>query len=252
MSVSRSLPSDVSPYWMESAFDIRQILKTLAKRSEKISVTVRAGPALGRSFVTIILDAGEAGDLVLDAPSDSALQAAACAGAEMHVHGMIDKIDIDFQLRAGKARQHDGEPALAFALPPRVHKLQRREYFRIPTPMIKPLACVLRVARPEDPAQTREVQALVLDLSLGGVCLQEPASLRLEPGMIFKGSSLVFPETGAIGFDLAIRHAFDIQNWGGRSIRRAGCEFLNFSSASELAVQRFMSKLERDRRATST
>lgn len=245
MSVSRSFPSDSSPYWLESTFEIRQVLKTLAKRSEKVTVY----GSTGESFVTVILDVSERGDVIVDASADSKLNNIATGDRDVLVHGVLDKVDIDFKFSRAKIVDYDGAPALVFAAPARLHKLQRREFFRIPTPMIKPLMCTLYVESEEDSKRIKEHQASVLDISIGGVCLQEPAGLKLVPGAVFKNCSLMVPDSGILRFDLTIRHAFDVENRLGKLNRRAGCEFLNLPSASQQSVQKFLTKLERDRRS---
>ena len=246
MSQGRDFPFNSSPYWMESAFEIRQILKTFAKRSEKITVA----NGLGKFFVTVVLDVTDRGDLILDASADPSLNAIATSEVELQVHGVLDRVDMDFKISKGKIVGYDGAPALLFALPERLHRLQRREYFRIPTPMVKPLMCSLYVEVTEgDEKRIKEYLAPVLDISIGGLCLQEPKDVKLEPGDFFKSCSLLIPEIGVLRFDLSIRHAFDVENRLGKTSRRAGCEFINMPAAGQQSVQKFMTKLERDRRS---
>lgn len=253
MSLPRQYPSELSPYWLESSFEIRQVLKTLAKRTEKILLSTGGD----WSFVTVVLDVSDRGEVVLDANADARVNAKACSSASVGVHGVLDRVDIDFKLCEGRVVQYEGAPALLFQAPSRLHKLQRREYFRIPTPMVKPLMCSLRVSAEEDPnaeakdpnVQVKEHQAQVLDISIGGVCIQQPAGLSLVCGQELKGCRMSVPDWGVLSFDLGIRHVFDVENRLGKVSRRAGCEFLSLSSAAQQAVQKFMSKLERDRRS---
>lgn len=244
MSVSRGFPNELSPYWLEATFEIRQVLKTLAKRTEKIAVT----PLEGEGFVTVVLDVTDRGEVVLDVAPSAAMNAAALKAGGVRVHGEIDRIDIDFALAGGKSVSYEGSPALMFPAPARLHKLQRREFFRLPTPMAKPLMCSLWV---EETIGSKPVEHLaqVLDISLGGVCIQHPPKLEVKAGELFKGCGLALPD-GAIKFDLAVRHTFDVENRLGKTSKRAGCEFINLSPAAQQAIQRFMSKLERDRRST--
>ena len=246
MIKGRSFPFSTSPYWMESAFEIRQVLKTLAKRSEKITVT----NPVGKFFVTVVLDVTERGEVILDASADSGLNILATSGVELQVHGVLDRVDIDFQINKGRLIEHDGAPALVFASPDKLHKLQRREYFRIPTPMVRPLMCSLYVEINElNSPKVKEFLASILDISIGGLCLQEPKGVTLVPGHVFKSCSLLVPDIGVLRFDLSIRHAFEVENRLGRTSRRAGCEFVNMPAAGQQAVQKFMTKLERERRS---
>lgn len=244
MSLSRPYPSDLSPYWLESTFEIRQVLKTFAKRSEKISVMLPDA----ETFITVILDVSERGELILDASGDPKINAKALGENGVRVHGVLDRVDIDFRLPRGKSVEYDGAPALQFIAPVRLHKLQRREFFRLATPMVKPLMCSVFLAEEGEP-KLREHQAQVLDISIGGICVQPPPKLDMVASMIFKDCSMSIPEQGPIRFDLTVRHAFDVENRLGKTSKRAGCEFMNMSAVGQQAVQKFMAKLERDRRS---
>ena len=248
MTASRGFPGESSPYWIESAFDIRQVLKMLAKRSEKLSLSVKlAGQEA--SFLTIALDVSSDGHLVLDACGERRLNEAACLGPVL-ARGSLDRVDIDFKLEGGEMVDHDDAPALSFELPARLHKLQRREYFRVPTPLAKPLTCSLWTQAERDPAgKAQERLATVLDISIGGMCLLEPTDFAFESGEIFKACSLTLPDLGTLRFDLQVRHAFETQNRAGKPSRRAGCEFIGLPVAAQQMIQRFMAKLERDRRS---
>lgn len=249
MTHLRTFPSETSPYWLESTFEIRQVLKTFAKRSEKISVLF----SNGSSFVTVVLDVSERGDLVLDASGDPRINALVTGQDDSSIHGVLDRVDIDFKVSRGKLIDYDGAPAIQFSSPSRLHKLQRREFFRIPTPMVKPLMCTIYIEVNDGTGpKSKEFQAQVLDISIGGICLQEPRGLVLVPGSTHKACSMLIPEFGVLRFDLVIRHAFEVENRLGRASRRAGCEFLNLPSAGQQAVQKFMTKLERDRRSVLT
>jgi c-di-GMP-binding flagellar brake protein YcgR len=246
MSLPRQYPSELSPYWLESSFEIRQVLKTLAKKSEKIALSSHDG----LSFITVVLDVSDKGEVILDANAEPSVNSKTCSEPNVSVHGVLDRVDIEFKLSGGRMVEYDGAPALLFQAPTRLHKLQRREYFRIPTPMVKPLMCTLNIPV-DDVANsgTKEQQAQVLDISIGGICIQQPVGVALHPGQVLKGCGMLIPESGVLRFDLNIRHVFDVENRLGKISRRAGCEFSNLSAIGQQAVQKFMSKLERDRRS---
>jgi c-di-GMP-binding flagellar brake protein YcgR len=119
--------------------------------------------------------------------------------------------------------------------------------------MVKPLMCTIYIEVNDGSGpKSKEYQAQVLDISIGGICLQEPRGMQLAPGSTLKACYKLIPDFGVLRFDLVIRHAFEVENRLGRASRRAGCEFLNLPSAGQQAVQKFMTKLERDRRSVLT
>lgn len=245
MNNSRVFPSKSSPYWLEATLEIRQVLKALAKRSKKVTVH----PVEADAFVTLLLDVTERGDIILDAALHEKLNAAAAGSQGVRVHGEIDRINIDFALTHGTSVSYGGSPALLFPAPTRLHKLQRREFPRLPTPMGKPLTCSLRQGTGDYTITLQEHFAQVLDISLGGVCIQYPASISIKQGEVFKGCALsLFEEE--VRFDLIVRHTFEVENRLGRTSCRAGCQFIDLSMSGQQSVQRFMSKLERNHRST--
>lgn len=243
MSVPRQYPSDLSPYWLEATFEIRQVLKTLAKRAEKITVQ-----GTGEPFVTVILEVSERGEVIVDASASPSVNTSAMGAEGVAVHAVLDRVDIDLSLSKGKLINYEGNVALQFAAPLRLHKLQRREFSRLPTPMAKPLMCSIWLGEMAEGASLVEHQAQILDISLGGLCLQQPPQLEMMAEVIYKNCTMDLPE-GGIRFDLFVRHNFDVENRVGKTSRRAGCEFLNLSVAGRQLVQKFMGKLERDRRS---
>lgn len=239
-------PPDDSPYWMRSALDIRQLMKALAKQQEK--VTIWAGRA--QPFISAVLDVSE-DELVLDFGADAALNAKTLAGANIVVTTTLNRVDIRFEMSKLAAVKYDGAMAFVGALPEKAHKLQRREYFRLPTPVGKPLQCHLFApanAKTGEPA--KDAFASVLDIGLGGLCLLDPGpEFKLMSGEIHRDCQLDLGEFGLIMFDLEICHVFDVENRLGKTKRRAGCRFPSLGRSAEAAIQRYMAKLERDRRA---
>lgn len=239
-------PPDDSPYWVSSALDIRQLMKTLSKRQERLTLWV----GNHQSFLTAVLEARESGELLLDFGGDSELNKKALGMSNLSVTATLDRVDIRFEISSLSQVSFEGGPAFMGKIPSRVHKLQRREYFRVPTPVSKPLRCGLIIpARPELKLLAIEGMADVLDIGLGGMCLLEPGdTLKLVGGMVFKDARLDLGEFGSVAFDLEVCHVFDVENRLGKRKRRAGCKFVKLSHAAEATIQRYMTKIERDRR----
>lgn len=239
-------PPDDSPYWMRSALDIRQLMRLLAKQQEK--VTIWAGRA--QPFVSAVLEADDE-EVIFDFGVDQALNQKTLGGGNIVVTTTLNRVDIRFEIVKFTAVKFDG--AMAFAGPPptRVHKLQRREFFRLPAPVSKPLQCHLFApadAKSGEPA--KDAFAAVLDIGLGGLCLLEPGSdFKMIAGQTHRGCQLDLGEFGMISFDLEVCHVFDVENRLGKTKRRAGCRFPALGRAAEAAIQRYMAKLERERRA---
>lgn len=78
---------------------------------------------------------------------------------------------------------YDRKPAFLVPLPERVLRLQRREYYRLTTPIVNPLKCMV----PLEEGRTREFP--IVDISAGGIgmIVGNLPKARLEVGAIYPG-----------------------------------------------------------------
>lgn len=244
-----SLPPAESPYWIHSSAEIRQIFRQLAKRSEKVTLWASAE----QFQVSLVLDMRSDGTLVLDVAVDASLNARLVAAPKVWLTGSLDRVDLKCELGGMVAGSFDGGPALLARLPARLHKLQRREFFRVPVPLGEPVFCQLPAPTgTQGPsASGRPLVAQLVDISLGGICLLEPLGLAVPPstGLLFQGCHMDLPGEGRLGFDLRVQHVFQTTLRQGTVSRRMGCAFVALPSATEAAIQRYIHRLEIDRRA---
>jgi len=151
------------------------------------------------------------------------------------------------QFSAGRVQQvnYEGKPAFEVALPDEVIKLQRREFFRVPTRVSTPVECQI-------PAHASGPVVLPLfDISLGGVGLWLPdtSDAGYEIGTIFSGCQIDLKPLGVLVIDLEVRHHQPVLQRNGKQVLRLGCAFVGLSNATESLVQRFVAQLDRERRS---
>jgi len=152
---------------------------------------------------------------------------------------------IKMQFICGPAEEVDyqGRRALAMAIPERLIRLQRREFFRINTPPIKPVWCRL-------PGPAGRLLPL-FDISLGGLSLTLAAEQHdwLQAGEQLDQVQIELPETGLLQIGLEVLHVMPVLGAIGHEHYRAGCVFTGMTLAQETMVQRYITHLERERRA---
>jgi flagellar brake protein len=71
-------------------------------------------------------------------------------------------------------------------------------------------------------------------------------------GRIYKDCRLDLPGGTVVTASLQIRNSHDLTLASGKSIRKIGCMFVNLPSPMLAAVQRYITKLERERNAKAT
>jgi len=155
-----------------------------------------------------------------------------------------DRVKVQFAANRVEKARHEGRDVFRIELPKSLIKLQRREYYRVTTPMVKPLKCIVLMDG------GRKIEMTIADIGIGGVgVVIPPEDAVVEPGMIFNGCNLVLPEIGNIVATMEIRNVFEVTLRNGLKTKRAGCQFINLSANMQSMIQRYIIKMERERRA---
>jgi c-di-GMP-binding flagellar brake protein YcgR len=168
----------------------------------------------------------DAGELVLDCGREEATNRQALLADQLILTAMVDKVKIQFTLSKLAETRSSGRAAFSAALPDKVLRLQRREYFRLSTPIAKPVKFVTTIKRPDGSALL--VEASLLDISGGGVGLMaSPALAALLPrGGMLTDCKMTLPDEGLLVANLCVRNKFDVTTRGGSRYVRVGCEFM--------------------------
>lgn len=237
---------DYAEYLIDNRLEIAAVLLGLVQQRSIIS----AYPRNAKSFMltTLLAVNAEAGTLVFDRSPDEAGNQRALAAERVAFSALLDKIKVQFESGPLSAIQHDGYAAFSAPFPERMLRLQRREYFRLITPVSQSVTCQIPV--PLDQGGVKTYEARVLDISGGGLgVLVPPRGLSVSTNMEFGDCSLVLPEFGPITAQLQIRNVFQVTNRNGVTMTRAGCQFVQLPRGAEQTIQRYILKIERERGA---
>lgn len=237
-------PESYAQYALHDPREIAQLVHTLASRHLLITAFIDRGP----SFLTAVVGVSADGQsLLLDAGPDEALNALATTATELVCMTRLDKVTIQFALPRVARVIHAGRPALQAPVPASVLRLQRREYFRVATPQSDPLICNITHRMPNGREQVVAVR--ILDLSGGGLAIVvPPAEIAFDAGSEFERCALMLPDGDPLPVRLRVRNLFALKKPSGVRVHRAGCEFVGLSNAAAARIQRYLFKLERDRR----
>ena len=125
--------------------------------------------------------------------------------------------------------------------------MQRREYYRLTTPIINPLKCQVPVG------DGRSVEVPLSDIGAGGIGLiiGNPPGVTLQGGEVFPGCRINLPGVGVLEATLRVQTTFEVTLKNGSKILRSGCQFVDLRPAMQSLIQRYIIKLERERIANS-
>jgi c-di-GMP-binding flagellar brake protein YcgR len=230
---------DLSKFALTSPIDVQHVLRGLIKSSSMVSIYFNNDSDF---LVTTLLDMdAKKGQLIFDVGGDAEANKKLQSAAECNFTSSPDGVKIQFSTKKAAATTWKGNAAFVVALPTKLIKLQRREYYRIQTPIINPLSCTLR-----HPI-LGVVKLKLFDLSLGGVGLILPSAENHAPFEVFSDCRLDLHDFGDAQVDLQSRNIITIPLKNGKQMVRMGCRFIKLPSRQETLLQRVITQLERER-----
>lgn len=231
--------------------EIEFYLGLLVKRRSIFTAYIDAGE---RFFLTSVLaiDLAERRILLDPAQHDEA-HADALAAKRITLVTNLDRVKIQLRLGPLQKQHYEGQTLLAARLPDGLLRLQRREFFRLEPPLSAPIYCKL-VARSPDGGTTRTLELPLSDISGGGVSLVATVDMAgyFERDTLFQDCRLELPEDSVLLVSLRVRKAIELSERNGEHSLRVGCEFINLSGARQAQIERYITRVERERKARDT
>ncbi|MDQ8024137.1 MAG: flagellar brake protein [Moraxellaceae bacterium] len=182
--------------------------------------------------------------LLLDVARDEALNAEALLAERVLCITQLDKVKVQFAVSKLQRTEADGLPALRAPLPENLLRLQRREYYRLHAPTSHALSCTIPLP------DGGRMEARVVDISGGGLAvIVPPAGTDLAPDMVFENCRIDLPDFGPVTTKLRVRNLFRLTSRSGVVTLRAGCQFEDLSTPMANAIQRYILRVERERKA---
>lgn len=226
-----------------AAAEVAHVLKQTMQTRQLVTAYLDGSQDFSLTSVLAVLP--DSNEVLLDRGPDQAANKRLLAAKKVMLVTSHDQVKVKFAASNVQEVQYQGYPAFRIAMPHWVVRVQRREYYRIATPISKPLICTIPL-----PQRGPGVQAetIVLDISCGGVALMDNHdALKFQIGEKYEQCRIGLPEAGTLIISLEVRNAFDTPLKNGLSFRRCGLRFLDLKPSSENLVQRYIMHLERQR-----
>ncbi|TWI64599.1 c-di-GMP-binding flagellar brake protein YcgR [Pseudoduganella lurida] len=225
--------------------EIIALLRGIAEKKQGVLVAPQEGEEIA---VTTLLEVdGDAGTLLLDQPADAAQVQRLLGSSTLSFETSLDKVRIFFGGGRLQPVLHNGLPALKMAVPDSLIRLQRREYYRMATPLTNPVRITIPM-----PAELGGGQGVfpLADISVGGIAILDNQFLLGDTiGKNYVECRIELPDLGNVTTSLQIRNTHDITLLNNKTNRRLGCQFIDMGRGAAAAVQRYITKLERERNA---
>jgi len=232
-------------YEVQSRKEIVALLRQIGEKKQLIRMKIKGEADV---CVTSVLEVDpESGLFILDRSINREQNERILRASLVMCETYLDKIRILFRAGGLQELEFGGAAALAANIPDSLIRLQRREFYRMPTPVTNPVPVL--VPMPID-LGGGSANFPLADISCGGIALLDNKMLLNSTiGQTFTGCRIELPEIGAVNTSLQVRNALDVTMLNNKTSRRIGCMFVDISRANMAGVQRYITKLERERNA---
>lgn len=224
-----------SRFLLNSEADVRALLNKLQKKRSHVTGHFDNSYHI---FSTCLLEVGK-NTVILDDVSDEAISQRILACSRLHFSSVYAGVPVSFMSSQIEPCLFEGAAAFSIPLPSTVLWPQRRELFRVPTPVGKPVLCEIELNNGEIARNP------LSDISVGGIgMLTQASSPTLKQGALFGGCHIDLPGFGELTSDIRICSSADITLRNGHPVRRYGCQFIDLPQQEQSLLQRYVTKLE--------
>lgn len=239
-------PAAYGKYVLRNRAEILVYLRALHKNRTLITVYLDEGEHF---FLSTVLSVDEdRNQLVLDESNRAADNVAALKAARITLSAPLERVKIQIRLPGLSLTSINGNKAMTAPLPSSILRLQRREFFRVETPRIAPLRCKLAV--PMAAGGHSVVDYPLFDLSGGGLSLLGPVNDAelFALGEMFHDCRLEIPGENVLSINLRVCEVLKIEMLNGEQQLRLGCEFVSLPGTRRTFIERYITRLERERK----
>ncbi|NRR30051.1 flagellar brake protein [Oxalobacteraceae bacterium] len=229
---------------VESRREIIALLRGIGEKNQLIRMLIHGEADV---CVTSILDVRDDDTVLLDCSIDQEQNKRILASKGVSFETTLDKIRILFSADKVEKTLYEGNAAFQIALPISLIRLQRREFYRMATPVSNPVRVTIPL-----PAELGGGSSTfpLADISCGGIAILDNKLILGDTiGKDYTDCSIDLPDVGNVTTTLQIRNCLDMTLLNNKSNRRLGCQFIDIPRPMLAYVQRYITKLERERNA---
>jgi len=236
---------DIEKYLVRNQKKILTYLKLLLK--ERCLISASFGKDHKATFLTAIIDIDkEKQRLTLDCGPKEYLNKRLLNSASIKCRTKYQGIDVIFEGKQIKKSGVPGQPAFSIPIPGSIFWVQRRQFYRVKSPLSYNSYCILSY-KENDSAEEKTIQLKLNDLSASGISILNEStelSKKLLPAAIFNNCKLVLESENNLKLDLEIRHKRAQNHNQPGKIDIIGCYIINPTPRLESTLLRYMHHIE--------
>jgi c-di-GMP-binding flagellar brake protein YcgR len=222
---------------------LRQLLRSLIDQRSLINAHI---DGRDRSFPTALLDLDEDDDvLLLDGSPQEAANRAAEQADHLLCFAQLERVMVRFRLHGLQRIDNEGHVAFRAALPEELVHLQRRELYRLETPITDSPQLLL----PAGEARAEALSMRVVDISGGGLAVTVPSDSALFSLQKRYPAQLSMPDGPDLQIELVVCNLLPQRLPNGTEVKRVGMRFETLPRGADSAIQRYIFRVDRQRKA---
>ncbi|SPJ17801.1 putative Flagellar brake protein YcgR [Burkholderiales bacterium] len=231
---------ELEHYMLYSRGEIVAILQRIGR--ERTLVTIYTGD--GEFSVSMILNVDpDFDEATFDMPVNPEAQARVLAASDLVFVIFFENVKVQFRAQIAQATTFEGRAAFRVRLPTQMLRLQRREYFRVRTPLMGQASCLV----PQESGASKYESLQVLNISIGGLAvLSYPHNFDLPLGETIRNCFLDLPGIGPVNVAFRVVNVYDSED--DAQGRRCGCQFVDLAPQARMMLQRYVNRVEAEQR----
>ena len=232
---------ELDHYMLYSRGEIVALLRRIA--TERTLVTVYTGDD-GEFAISMVLQVDPDFDEVdFDMPAHPEAQARVLDARSLVFVIFFENVKVQFRAQIAKATRFQDHPAFRVRLPTQVMRLQRREFFRVRTPVVSRPTCLV----PQGEGNSKYESLHLMNISIGGLAVMTyPHYFELPLGKVVRNCYLDLPGIGPVNVAFRVVNLYEAD--GEADARRFGCQFVDLSPQARMMVQRYVNRVELEQR----
>lgn len=239
---SASTEEEDERFFLTGPTEIAFALNDLVHRGERVTVNFAGG---SQQILSMLLEVDRRdGTLIFDRGGSEGANAKLLGSPRNIFIAKPDGIKVQFVTGEVSETAFNERDAFVTDLPERVVRLQRRESFRVATPITRPVICQFGMVNGEP------LSLPLHDISVCGVGLTLSGKLPFfELGKRLPMIRIDLPEHGEVRCSAAVRHLTQLSTAHGQPVFLVGLRLEELPHAMQARIQRFIVDLERARRS---
>ena len=238
---------NLAKYLVRSPKQVLAYLKLLS--TERCLISAAFGESDKDTFLTAIMDIDEETQTItIDCGPKEYLNKRLLDSAIIKCSTEYKGIKVHFEGRKVKKSGTSANPAFIIPLPSSIYWVQRRQFYRIKSPLSKNSYCKVPFINPETEEESI-VNLKLHDLSASGISIISDSteySSQLVPSEEISNCTLVLDGEIELKMALEVRHKIAVNpNKPGKE-ERIGCYITNATPRIESTILRYMQNIERE------